>query len=308
MTPATTGRAKPDRGLLWTVLGAIVVAAVVLTLLGRPDVADPLPDLPFAELDGTPFVAKSLRGTVWVAYIEADPPSVTTVTPSTLTHDDPDRLTVVFAVERPGRTPSRGRTGMRTVIGDAEAIAGLREQLGFSGTDAALAIVDHTNRPIRVQRATEVDSTSLAEELARHDGLSRRPALHAILNGICAGLLLCGLWLVRRRQIVLHVVCMLSATIVSGGFLVSYLHYHSIAGAVGFPGSGWPRAIYLVILLSHTILAALVAPLVLTVLYRAARRQFARHRAVARWTLPIWLYVSITGVVIYVLLYKVPWE
>jgi uncharacterized membrane protein YozB (DUF420 family) len=100
---------------------------------------------------------------------------------------------------------------------------------------------------------------------------------------------------------------MLAALVASAAFLASYLYYHSQAGTTRFPGHGWIRPVYFAILLSHTILAAGVVPLSLTTLRRGLRADHPRHARLARWTLPIWLYVSVTGVVIYVLLYRVSW-
>jgi uncharacterized membrane protein YozB (DUF420 family) len=96
---------------------------------------------------------------------------------------------------------------------------------------------------------------------------------------------------------------MLAAVGVSALFLASYLYYHALHGATPFPGSGWSRPVYFVILISHTILAAVVAPMVLVTVYLALRGRLANHLRLARWTLPIWLYVSITGVLVYLFLY-----
>ena len=100
-----------------------------------------------------------------------------------------------------------------------------------------------------------------------------------------------------------HKTCMLTALGVSSLFLVSYVIYHYHAGSKPFGGHGWIRGVYYPLLISHLILAALIVPLALTTLYRAWRGQFARHRRIARWTLPVWLYVSVTGVLIYWMLY-----
>ncbi|MDH3629229.1 MAG: DUF420 domain-containing protein [Acidobacteriota bacterium] len=135
------------------------------------------------------------------------------------------------------------------------------------------------------------------------ESLSHRPRLHAILNGTCACLLLLGLFFIRRRRIGAHLTTMLLATGTSVAFLVSYLDYHRHAGATPFQGDGWSRPVYFGILLSHTVLAALVPPLVACLIWFAARKQFDRHRKLARWTLPVWIYVSVTGVLIYYMLY-----
>ena len=133
------------------------------------------------------------------------------------------------------------------------------------------------------------------------------PTVNATLNGIAFVLLLVGFALIRARRIEAHRIVMLSAFACSVLFLVSYLVYHAQAGSTRFPGTGTARTIYLGILLTHTVLAAAVPFLALVTLVRALRRRFDRHRAIARWTLPIWLYVSATGVVIYWMLYRMSW-
>ena len=109
---------------------------------------------------------------------------------------------------------------------------------------------------------------------------------------------------IRRGRIGAHCACMLTAAAVSTLFLISYLVYHVQVGSVPYQGQGWARTLYFAILGSHAVLAALVVPLVLLTLRRALGRQFDRHRSVAQWALPVWLYVSVTGVAVYVLLYR----
>jgi uncharacterized membrane protein YozB (DUF420 family) len=131
------------------------------------------------------------------------------------------------------------------------------------------------------------------------------PALNAALNGTAAVLLLSGYTFIRRRQVTAHRVCMVAAFLTSTAFLISYLLYHARVGSVPFQGQGWIRPVYFFILFTHIVLAATIVPLALVTLSRALREQFDRHKRIARWTLPIWLYVSVTGVVIYFLLYHV---
>ena len=133
------------------------------------------------------------------------------------------------------------------------------------------------------------------------------PALNAALNATAAALLACGWLLIRRRRIAAHRRVMLAALACSVLFLVSYLVYHARVGSVRFPGTGTARTVYLAILASHTVLAAAVPVLALLTLWRALAARFDRHRRIARWTLPIWLYVSVTGVLVYVLLYQPTW-
>ena len=130
------------------------------------------------------------------------------------------------------------------------------------------------------------------------------PALNALLNGASAALLTCGWLAIRRRRIALHRACMLGAFSVSVLFLVSYVVYHALAGSRPFMGQGWIRPVYFAVLISHVVLAAAMVPFVLTTLYRALGADFPRHVRLARVTLPVWLYVSITGVVVYLVLYR----
>jgi uncharacterized membrane protein YozB (DUF420 family) len=129
------------------------------------------------------------------------------------------------------------------------------------------------------------------------------PALNASLNSLSALLVLLGYAFIRTRRITAHRVCMLLAVLASVLFLSSYLVYHAQVGSMPFQGRGWIRPIYFTILISHTILATAVVPLVALTLFRALRGRFERHRAIARWTLPIWVYVSVTGVIVYLMLY-----
>lgn len=135
--------------------------------------------------------------------------------------------------------------------------------------------------------------------------LTDLPTLNACLNGIATVLLVAGYDRIRRRQIAQHRACMLAAFAVSVVFLICYVVYHYNVGSVKFPGTGLVRTLYLLMLFTHIVLAALVPFLAIATLYLAFRGNFVRHRRLARWTLPIWLYVSVTGVVIYVVLYHV---
>jgi uncharacterized membrane protein YozB (DUF420 family) len=130
------------------------------------------------------------------------------------------------------------------------------------------------------------------------------PAVNATLNSIATVFLSVGWMFIRRGDIARHRACMISAFATSAVFLISYVVYHANVGSVPFQGQGAVRVVYFVILITHIILAALILPLALVTLSRALSRRFDRHRAIARWTLPIWLYVSITGVVIYAMLYR----
>ena len=129
------------------------------------------------------------------------------------------------------------------------------------------------------------------------------PVLDASLNGTSAVLLVAARGMIRRGRMAAHRALMLAALTTSLLFLTSYLYYHAHVGSVRFEGQGWSRPVYFTILISHTVLAAAVVPLVTITLSRALRERFDRHRVIARWTYPIWLYVSVTGVVVYLMLY-----
>jgi putative membrane protein len=133
------------------------------------------------------------------------------------------------------------------------------------------------------------------------------PALNATLNAISAILLVTGYVLIRTRRPIAHRNVMIAALVSSTLFLTSYLIYHANVGSKHFPGTGTARTLYFVILTTHTVLAAAVPFLAGITVWRAWRRSFSRHVRIARWTLPIWLYVSVTGVVVYWMLYQMTW-
>jgi len=174
-----------------------------------------------------------------------------------------------------------------------------------------LALVDRGNRVIGVFAGDNADSLrALVAKAKQSSGLAKAwvrslPGLNATLNGSCAILLTIGFLFIRSGRWKGHAVCMSLAVIVSTLFLSSYLVYHYLVGSVAFRGIGPIRFAYFTILISHTLLATFgVVPLVSLTLFRSLRRQFDRHARIARVTLPIWLYVSITGVVIYLMLYQ----
>ena len=134
--------------------------------------------------------------------------------------------------------------------------------------------------------------------------ISALPAVNAILNGTSALLLVSGYLLIRRRKVTAHRACMVTAFAVSTIFLMSYLTLRYYAGMTRFAGQGWIRPVYFTILVSHTVLAATIVPLALVTLSRALKGRFDKHVRIARWTLPLWLYVSVTGVLVYVILYQ----
>ena len=132
-----------------------------------------------------------------------------------------------------------------------------------------------------------------------------QPALNAALNGISAILLACGYVAIRSGKIKVHKKFMLSAFFVSCAFLVSYVIYHiRIRQVIHFQGQGWIRPVYFTLLTSHTVLAIVIVPLILITLRRAWLQKFDKHRIIARWTLPLWFYVSVTGVIVYFMVYQ----
>jgi uncharacterized membrane protein YozB (DUF420 family) len=129
------------------------------------------------------------------------------------------------------------------------------------------------------------------------------PAIDASLNGTSAVLLLVGRSFIKRGNMAAHRAVMITALTSSSIFLACYLYYHWHVGSVHFQGQGWSRPVYFSILISHTILAAVIVPMIIITLSRALRERFDRHRAIARWTYPLWMYVSVTGVIVYFMLY-----
>ena len=130
-------------------------------------------------------------------------------------------------------------------------------------------------------------------------------ALNASLNGVSAILLAGGYAAIRSGKVAVHKRFMISAFAVSSTFLVSYLIYHYRVGHVAFQGQGWIRPVYFVLLLTHTVLAIVIVPMILVTLRRAWLERFDRHRVIARWTLPLWFYVSVTGVIVYLMVYQI---
>ena len=138
--------------------------------------------------------------------------------------------------------------------------------------------------------------------------LNLLPTVNAALNGSCTILLTAGYLFIRRKKVSAHRLCMTGAFALSVLFLISYLTYHFFHGTTRFQAQGWIRPVYLAILASHTVLAVAIVPLVIRTLYLALNSRFEAHERIARWTLPLWLYVSVTGVVVYWMLYRVRWN
>lgn len=170
-----------------------------------------------------------------------------------------------------------------------------------AGSDRAIAVVVYG---LSAVVCLAVFALVLFPEALRIEGLdvSPLPRLHAFLNGTTAVLLGTGYLLIRSGRRDGHRRAMVTAFALSAAFLVSYVIYHSQAPDVRFGGEGWVRPVYFAILISHVTLAPVVLPLALFAVVRGLRGEFARHRAVARWTLPVWLYVAVTGVIVYLMM------
>jgi putative membrane protein len=130
------------------------------------------------------------------------------------------------------------------------------------------------------------------------------PTLNAILNFTAAVLLAAGFYFIKTRRIQAHKRCMVAALFVSAAFLTSYVIYHYHAGSVPFGGQGWIRLVYFSILITHVLLAIVILPLVLRTAYLGLTARFDKHVRIARWTFPLWMYVSVTGVIVYLMLYR----
>jgi uncharacterized membrane protein YozB (DUF420 family) len=137
--------------------------------------------------------------------------------------------------------------------------------------------------------------------------LHHLPAVNASLNGVAFCLLVAGFVAIKRKQIPVHRGCMLGALLFSAAFLTCYVIYHMQVGSKPFPGAGIWRWVYFGILIPHVILAALVMPMILVTAHHALQTRFDAHRRIARWTMPIWLFVSFSGVVVYFMLYRINW-
>ena len=171
----------------------------------------------------------------------------------------------------------------------------MREHLALRIIGAVSALVVLSVAFLLLGRQTEVQRGYVGSAL---------PALNAFLNGTSAVLLTVGYIFIRLKKVTAHKTCMVTAFGVSSLFLISYLIHHYRVGSVPFGGTGFIRPVYFTLLISHIVLAACIVPLALITIYRAWNEQFEKHMRIARWTLPIWLYVSVTGVVVYLMLYR----
>jgi uncharacterized membrane protein YozB (DUF420 family) len=143
-----------------------------------------------------------------------------------------------------------------------------------------------------------IQGSSIAEQYAYF------PAINASLNGTSAVLLLTGRVLIAKKRMLAHRFCMIAAVVASSLFLACYVFFHYKVGNILFLGQGWARPVYFTILISHVILAIVIVPLAIVTLTRGLKGRYAQHRTIARWTWPLWMYVSVTGVIVYFMLYQ----
>lgn len=328
--------------LLWgvfVVIAACAVAAVVGLLLKRTSPLPRVPEFRVVERSGKPLARRDLLGEVWIAdFVFARCPTACPAMNSAifeLRRKVPELKVVTFSVDPDHDTPSFLDGWVKTMglaqegwswgsgVSEAESqriAAGFLQAAGREG-----AKVVHSERFVLVDRygrirgafpvldpATYIrDPEALPRieaEVRRVMGepaipVARLPKVNAVLNGTSATFLLLGLGFIKSRRIGAHKASMLLALASSTLFLASYLTAHYYLGSTKYAGEGAMRAVYFSILISHTVLAALIVPLAAVTVFRAYRGAFDRHKRVARWTLPLWLYVSVTGVVIYFMLY-----
>ena len=316
--------------LVFLVLTAAVVGIAVLGLLRLHPDPIPFPDFSLVDQDGLRFERADLISHVWLAnFISTTctgpclvvgghlkelqgklPPSVRLVSFTVEPKVDTPEVLATYAKKFPWTFVTGEVEPIREIARESLDLGQRGEGEEASFHHAPIVLVDRTGRIRGRYRLVSADQrldTGVLDRLASDTrfqvNLSFLPFFHAALNGTSALLLLVGFAFIRMKRIRAHLTCMLLALTATSLFLASYLYYHFHAGSVPFPAQGWVRSVYFTILISHTVLAAFVAPLAGTVLYHAARRQFDHHRKIARWTLPIWLYVSLTGVLVYLMLY-----
>lgn len=322
---------------LWVVFVlfvAIAVTGVIGFWLRKSSRYDRVPDFHLTERSGVSLARKDLLGKVWVGEFiftrcaGACPLLVSRM--MSLYKRVPEATYVSFSVDPVNDTPEVLRNYVKNSSLPSEWLfaTGTDDQMqdlvkgGFklsmgpgSRPEERVIHSDHLVIVDRYGRQRASISTSDPEALGLMEAELRRvlkepaipvsklPALNAVLNGTCGVLLIFGILLIKAKKAGAHKAVMLAALTTSTAFLVSYLTAHHYLGSTPYLGQGAMRGLYFSILISHTILAALIVPLAMVTVYRAFRGTFDRHKALAKWTFPIWLYVSVTGVVIYFMLY-----
>ena len=320
--------------IVFVIVAACAVAAVVGLWLRKSGRYDRVPDFKLVEKSGQPLARRDLIGKVWVTGfvftrcagacpvmmskmygVHKAFPQVTIVAFSVdPAHDTPEVLRAyvknnslppewLFATGTYEQMQDLAKTGFKLSMGP-----GSTKEEPIIHSDR-LVIVDRYGRQRGSFTTADLDGMSRLEaELKRVLAepaipVTKLPAVNAGLNGTSGLFLILGLLLIKAKKPGAHKASMLAALAASALFLVSYLTVHHFIGSTPYQGQGTMRKVYFTILISHTILAALVVPLAMVTVYRAFREDFDRHRALAKWTFPIWLYVSVTGVAIYFMLY-----
>ncbi len=308
-------------------IAVVLLAAISASGQDAPE-WPPLPDFAFTERSGRTVTLDDLRGRPWVANfffcgcsgpcpplnrrmsrLQAELPPDVRLVSFTL---DPDHDTPPALVEYAKLFDADSERWL-FLTGDRQKIRDLVMQ-GFrqSAVDDPKEVIIHSLRIVLVDAQGKVwtwaqyDEPERMEHLvseARRLAMWRFPLVNASLNGLCALLLVVGFALVKGKRIGAHKACMVSAFVVSVVFLGCYLWYHAHAGTTRFGYEGWQRTAYFAVLGTHTVLAAAVPVLAIITLRRGFRGEVERHKRIARWTLPIWLYVSVTGVAVYWMLY-----
>jgi protein SCO1/2/putative membrane protein len=320
--------------IVFVVVVACAVASVVGLWLRKSGQYDRVPDFKLVERSGQPLARRDLMGRVWVTgFVFTRCAGACPVMMSKmygLQKSFPQVQFVAFSVDPAHDTPEVIRAYMKNnslpeewlfATGTYEEIQdlakkGFKLSMGPGSTPEEpiihsdrLVIVDRYGRQRGSFTTADMDGMARLEaELRRVLAepaipVTKLPALNAVLNGASGVLLILGLLLIKAKRPGAHKAAMLAALASSAVFLASYLTAHHYIGSTPYQGQGAMRTVYFTILISHTILAALIVPLALVTVYRAFREDFARHRGLAKWTFPIWLYVSVTGVVIYFMLY-----
>jgi len=320
--------------IVFVVIVACAVAGVVGFFVKKRGSDERVPDFALVEKSGKPLTRRDLLGSVWVTgFVFTRCAGTCPVMMSKMygLHKAFPQVTyVAFSVDPSYDTPEVLSTYVKNNSLPAEWLfaTGTDAQMQSLAKDGFMLSMGPGSRPeeriIHSDRLVVVDrygrrrgsfTTADMEGMEKLEALLKKvlaepaipvkklPAVNAWLNGAAGFWLIVGLVFIKAKKPGAHKACMLAALAASAAFLASYLTLHHLIGSTPYQGQGTLRMVYLSILISHTILAALVVPLALLTVYRAFREDFARHRAIATWTFPIWLYVSVTGVVIYFMLY-----
>lgn len=305
-----------------------------------PTLSAEVPPFRLTDQDGRSVGRDDLLGRPWIANFIftncAGPCPMMTSTLRSLQEEFPSEIRFVSFSVDPGRdTPERLRAYAKLhdadlsrwtfLTGDKEIVFRVAQQIGIAVQEKSPDDFIHGSRYVlidargRIRAHPQVvresppgwdvdpDQLALLRKAARDLlpvlPLRSLPTVNACLNGASALLLLAGLAFVKTRRIAAHKACMLAALTTSTIFLASYLTYHFQVGTTTFAGTGAVKYFYFALLASHTLLAILVLPLALLTVSRAFRGDFERHKRIARWTFPVWLYVSVTGVLVYFMLY-----